>query len=69
MDAKRTSQLWVSPFLNYELWKQSYKLWKLMIQIASWSLLVKSPQVDTEIGLLGANQTKSVTCLRTKLQV
>ena len=34
-----------------------------------WNSLVKSPQVDTEIGLLGANQTKSVTCLRTKKQV
>ena len=29
MGAKRTSQLWVPPFLSYELWKQSYELWKI----------------------------------------
>ena len=33
--AKQTSQLWVPQFLSYELWKQSYKLWKSLIQIAS----------------------------------
>ena len=25
---KWTSQLWVSPFLSYKWWKQSYELWK-----------------------------------------
>ena len=33
--AKRTSQLWIPPFLSYELWKQSYELWKSLIQTAS----------------------------------
>ena len=33
--AKQTSQLWVPPFLSYELWKQSYKLWKSLIQTTS----------------------------------
>ena len=35
--AKRTSQLWVPPFLSYELWKQIYELWKSLIQTASTS--------------------------------
>ena len=34
-DAKWTSQLWAPLFLNYELWKQSYELWKSPIQTTS----------------------------------
>ena len=33
--AKRTSQLRVPSFLSYELWKQTYELWKSLIQTAS----------------------------------
>ena len=31
-------QLWVPPFLNYELWKQKIELWKQTIQTAFYIL-------------------------------
>ena len=55
--AKRTSQLWVPPFLSYKLWKLSYELWKSLVQTASKMLViwtsVKTFWLETQNLLIG----------------
>ena len=56
MTSQTTFLLWVSPFLNYELWRLRYELWKLLNQIP--------PKLEP------SNQSPHVTALpyRSKMQ-